>query len=68
MSFDLTGHEGNSIEYGTPIVMTVAPNTSTEEDHVFTLEFESAGETYEYRCRQPKSDPPEQEPEPEEEI
>ncbi len=68
VSFDLTGHEGNSIEYGTPIVMTVAPNTSTEEDHVFTLEFESAGETYEYRCRQPKSDPPEQEPEPEEEI
>ncbi len=66
VSIDLTEHEGDSIENGTPIEITVTPNTSTEEDHLFTLTFESGGEIYEYRCRQPKSNPPE--PEPEEEI
>ncbi len=65
VSFDITGHEGGTMENGTPIVMTVAPNTSTEEDYTFVLTFESAGETYEYRCTQLKSVPPEQEPEPE---
>ncbi len=63
VSFDITGHEGGTIENGTPIIMTVAPNTSTEEDHTFTITFESAGETYEYRCTQLKIVPPEQEQE-----
>lgn len=67
VTFDMTG-SGSDIENGIPIVMTVTPNTSTEEDHAFTLSFESGGETYEYRCRQQASVPPEQSPEPEEGI
>jgi hypothetical protein len=61
VSIDLTAHEGNSIESGTPIVMKVAPNSSSEQDFTFTLTFASEGKTYKYLCRQPKSSPPEPE-------
>jgi hypothetical protein len=64
---NLTSHEGDTIETGTPIEMTVAPNPSTEEDYTFALTIESAGETYEYQCRQSKSNPPNPEPNPEQE-
>jgi hypothetical protein len=57
VSIDLTSHEGDTIESGTPIVLTVAPNSSTDEERTFTLSFESGGETYRYLCRQPKSNP-----------
>jgi hypothetical protein len=61
VSFDLTEGEGE-IEVGIPIVMSVAENTG-EEVFEFTLLFESAGETYEYRCRQQIKQPEREEEE-----
>jgi hypothetical protein len=39
------------IENGIPVIITAAPNTTTE-DHTFTLTFTADGETYEYTCTQ----------------
>lgn len=39
---------------GIPFVVTVTPNTSSEE-FIFTLVFDSGGDTYEYICRQQSS-------------
>ena len=55
VSFDLT-EGGSDLENGINVVMTVGPNTSTEE-YTFTLTFESGGETYEYICRQQGGQP-----------
>ncbi len=52
---------GPDIENGTPMAITVAPNTSTEE-YAFTLTFTSVGETYEYICRQQGGQPSENDP------